>query len=96
MVRNELFNLVTQIALRRTNTLAEDLADYWEVHDHIHIDAGARAAEWFEIDLDAGTVAQTLCDPEGFNEWVLEAEIDLKASDAEERAVVRPLRIRRR
>lgn len=96
MVRNELFNLVTQIALRRTSTLAEDLAGYWEVHDHIHIDAGARAAEWFEIDLDAGTVAQTLCDPEGFNEWVLEAEIDLKASDAEERAVVRPLRIRRR
>jgi hypothetical protein len=96
MARNELFALVTQIALRRTDTLAEDLAGYWEVHDHIHIDAGARAAEWFEIDLDAGTVAQTLCDPEGFNEWVLEAEIDLKASDAEERAVVRPLRVRRR
>jgi superfamily II RNA helicase len=96
MVRNEVFGLVTQIALRRTSTLADDLAGYWEVHDHIHIDAGARAAEWFEIDLDAGTASQTLCDPEGFNEWVLETEIDLKASDAEERAVVRPLRVRRR
>jgi len=96
LVRNELFRLVTEIALRRTDSLSEDMAGYWEVHDHVHIDAGARAAEWFEVDLDAGTAAQTLCDPEGFNEWVLEAEIDLEASDKEERAVVRPVRVRRR
>ncbi len=96
MVRNEMFQVVTELALQRSELLADDMADYWDDHDHVHIDAGARAAAWFEIDLDAGTASQTLCDPEGFNEWVLEAEIDLQASDAEERAVVRPVRVRRR
>ena len=76
--------------------LADDMAAYWDEHDHIHIDADARAAQWFEIDLDTGFATQTICDPAGFNEWVLDAEIDLEASDEEERAVVIPVAVRRR
>ena len=96
LVRNELFRLVTDIAHRRTNVLADDLAPYWEEHDHIHTDASARAAEWFSVDYETATASQTICDPKEFNEWVLEAEIDLAASDSEERAVVRLVSARRR
>ncbi len=96
LVRNELFRLVTELAHQRSDLLADDMAGYWDEHDHIHIDAAARSAEWFELDLDAGTASQTLCDPEGFNEWVLEADVDLAASDEEDRAVVRPVRVSRR
>ncbi len=96
LVRNEVFRIVTELAHRRTNMFEDDLEAYWHEHDHIHIDAAARSSEWIDIDLDSGRAVQTLCDPEGFNEWVLEAEIDLEASDAEERAVVRPTAIRRR
>jgi len=96
MVRNEMFRVLTDLAHRRGNLLAEHMAAYWDEHEHIHVDAAARAAEWVEIDLDSGRATQTLCDPEGFNEWFLEVEIDLEASDAEDRAVVRPVSVRRR
>ncbi len=96
LVRSELFRILTDLAHRRGQLPADDMAAYWEEHDQIHIDAAARAAEWVDIDLDSGRASQTLCDPEGFNEWVLEAEIDLPASDAEDRAVVRPIGVRRR
>ena len=72
------------------------LAWWGDEHDHIHIDADARAAQWFDIDLERGFASQTICDPARFNEWVLDAEIDLDASDAEERAVVIPVCVRRR
>ena len=49
-----------------------------------------------DIDLDAGFATQIICDPEGHNEWILEAEIDLDASDAQDRAVVVPVSVRRR
>ena len=96
LVRNELFRVVTELAHHREGELADDMAAYWAEHDHIHIDADARSAQWFEVDLDTGLATQTICDPAGFNEWVLDAEIDLEASDAEERAVVIPVSVRRR
>jgi len=95
LVRNEMFRVVTELAHRRYPALAEAMQPYWAEHDAIHIDAAARAADWFQLDLDAGTATQTLCDPEGFHEWVLDAEVDIEASDAEERAVVRPVNVRR-
>ena len=96
LVRNEMFRVVTELAHHREGELADDMAAYWVEHDHIHIDADARAAQWCEIDLDIGFATQTLCDPAGFNEWVLDAEVDLAASDEEERAVVIPVAVRRR
>jgi len=93
LVRNEMFRLVTELAFRRSGLLEADMAPYWESHDHIGIDGDARAGEWFSFDHGSGSARQILCDPEGHHEWVLEAEVDLAASDATERAVVRPLRV---
>lgn len=96
MVRNEMFRLVMELAGRRTSLLAEDIAAYWDEHEWIGIDAEARSSAWITIDLDAQMATQTLSDPDGHHEWVLEAEVDLEASRLEERAVVRPTSIIRR
>lgn len=96
LVRNELFRLVTELAGRRTDLLADDMAPYWDEHEWIAIDADARAAQWFDHTPGATMATQILVDPDGHHEWVIEAEIDLDASRNEERAVVRPLRVRRR
>ena len=96
LVRNEMFRLLTDIAHGRAGELADDVAAYWEEHTVMHLDADARSTNFIDIDLDAGLATQIICDPEGHNEWVLEAEIDLDASDSEERAVVIPVSIRRR
>ncbi|MEQ8840532.1 MAG: DUF3516 domain-containing protein [Acidimicrobiales bacterium] len=106
LVRNELFRFVTELANRRSALLADDIAPYWDEHEWIGIDADARSGEWFDFDRnadgsttpDASTcmATQTLLDPSGHHEWVLEAEVDLEASRTEERAVVRPVRVVRR
>ena len=96
LVRNEMFRLLTELASRRTGLLADDIEAYWDEHEWIGIDADARAGTWIDIDLDAQTATQILCDPDGHHEWVLEADIDLDASRSEDRAVVRPARVRRR
>ena len=96
LVRNETFRLVTELASRRTSLLSDDMADYWDEHDWIGIDADARSGEWFDFDRDAQSATQILMDPDGHHEWVLEAEVDLTASRTEDRAVVRPVRVIRR
>ena len=96
LVRNEMFRLVTELAARRTSLLSDDMADYWDEHDWIGIDADARSGEWFGFDRDAQMATQILVDPDGHHEWVLEAEVDLAASRTEDRAVVRPVRVIRR
>lgn len=96
LVRNEMFRLVTELATRRSDLLADDMVPYWDEHEWIAIDADARAAQWFEFSRDAQMATQILVDPDGHHEWVLEADVDLDASRAEERAVVRPRRVRRR
>ena len=95
MVRNAVFGLVTDLAFGRGEPI-EGADEYWDEHDTIGVDADARATRWVDVDLDTGRVAQTLHDPDGDHEWVLDAEIDLDASRAEDRAVVRPRGIRRR
>jgi len=95
LVRNEVFRRVSELAFRTGDLLADQIAAYWDEHDEILVDADARASRWFDFDQQTGRVVQTLCDPEGFHEWVLEADVDFAASDAEERAVVHPVAIRR-
>ena len=61
-------------------------------------DAHARGGGFFLLDdsgADRWPVSQTIADPAGFNEWVLEGEVDLAASREEGRAVVRLGAIRR-
>ena len=95
MVRNEVFRLLTDLALGRGEPIP-GAPEYWEEHDAIGIDADARATRWVEVDLDAGWVRQTVRDPAGHDEWVLEAEIDLEASREQDRAVLRPAGVVRR
>jgi superfamily II RNA helicase len=96
LVRNEMFRLVTELAARRTELLADDMAAYWDEHDWIGIDADARSGQWFDFDPDAQMATQILVDPDGHHEWALEADVDLEASRSEDRAVIRPVRVTRR
>ena len=95
LVRNELFRTVTSLATRRQITPEiEGIEAYFRDHEAIEIDADARSSRWVVIDLQRGLATQTLCDPERYMEWVLEAEIDLTASRLEDRAVVTPIRVK--
>ena len=95
LVRNELFRTVTSLATRRQITPEiEGIEAYFCAHEAIEIDADARSSRWVVIDLQRGLATQTLCDPERYMEWVLEAEIDLAASRLEDRAVVTPIRVK--
>ena len=96
LVRNEMFRIVTELASRRTDLLADDMATYWEEHEWIGIDADARASAWFELTPDATMATQILMDPDGHHEWFVEAEVDLDASRSEDRAVLVPVAVRRR
>src|SRR5699024_93381 len=67
------------------------LGDYWDDHDTIGIDAGARSPQLLRIDQESTVwqVRQTLADPAGDHDWGIDAEVDLAASDAIGAAVVR-------
>ena len=81
--------------------VAEAIAPYWDDFAEIPTDAHARGAGFFVLDdsgdtgADAWPVTQTVADPDGFHEWVLEGTVDLTASREEGRAVVTLKAIRR-
>ena len=77
------------------DALDEAMAPYWAEHDSLAIDAEARATRWAVIDDDARRITQTLLDPAGHREWVIEAEIDLPESRARQQAAVLLRSIRR-
>jgi len=110
MVRNELFRWVGLLARHKAGELVRSLPDpgpwtadelveqmsrYWDDHDTIVIDGEARSKNWISIDLASRSVRQTICDPDGFNEWVIEARIDIDASSDKQQAVVVPVGVRR-
>ncbi len=79
------------------------LGDYWEEHDRIGTDQDARGPQHLHIEETTGPapgvadsdedvrlwrVRQTLADPAGDHDWVIEAEVDLDASDRVGEAVV--------
>lgn len=83
---------------RSADDVTEAIAAYWEEHTVMPTDAHARGGGFFVMDdsgADRWPVSQTIADPEGFNEWVMEGEVDLAASREEGRAVVRLGAIRR-
>ncbi|MBK8468356.1 MAG: DUF3516 domain-containing protein [Actinomycetales bacterium] len=64
------------------------LGDYYDDHDEIGLDADARGPANLVVgpdpDPEAGrrwVVRQTLADPAGDGDWVIEAQVDLDASD---------------
>ena len=78
--------------------IGEAIAPYWEEHTVMPTDTHARGGGFFVLDdsrADRWPVSQTIADPAGHNEWVLEGEVDLAASRDEGRAVVRLGAIRR-
>ncbi len=110
MLRNEMFRWVTVLARHKAGELVRSLADpgpwtpdlvveqlhdFWDEHESIAIDGDARSKQWLNIDMLSGRIRQTICDPDGFNEWVIDATIDLVASSNEQRAVVVPIDIHR-
>ncbi len=85
----------------KAEVVAEAIAPYWDDFAEIPTDAHARGAGFFVLDdsdgtgADAWPVTQTIADPDGFHEWVLEGTVDLTASREEGRAVVTLKAIRR-
>ncbi len=85
------------------------LGDYWEEHDRIGTDQDARGPHHLHIEETRGPapggpgdgevrlweVRQTLADPAGDHDWVIEAGVDLDASDRVGAAVVQATALRR-
>lgn len=98
MVRNAAFRRVELLARRDFAGLgdldagsgwdaarwAQAAAGYFAEHDSVGIDAHARSGELFGIEAEGRTwkVTQTLDDPAGYHEWVIQFEVDLDRSDA--------------
>ena len=104
LVRNSLFRRVELVARRRwwalgeldadsgwdAETWADALAPYFDEHDTVLTGADARGPALLSIDPASGVwrVRQTLDDPAGDHDWVIDAEVDLAASDEQGEAVV--------
>jgi hypothetical protein len=61
----------------------EAIEAYYAEHDRVDLGADARGPTFLEVEVDARTwrVRQTLSDPQGHRDWVIDAVIDVDASD---------------
>ena len=81
----------------------EALGGYWADHDEIGTDADARGPQHLRVVPAPATdelprrwlVTQTLADPAGDHDWVLEVTVDLDASDAAGEPVLATTALRR-
>lgn len=77
----------------------EAIEGYYEEHERLLTDADARGPALLAVDKAHATgewrAVQTLHDPEGHHDWVIEAVVDLPASDEAGEAVVRTGTMRR-
>ncbi|ABL81994.1 MULTISPECIES: DEAD/DEAH box helicase [unclassified Nocardioides] len=73
------------------------IEDYFAEHDRVRLDADARGPSLLRIAPSARTweVVQTIHDPAGHHDWVIEAEADLDASDEAGELVLRTVAMRR-
>ena len=73
------------------------LEGYYAEHDEIRLDADAHGPALLSVEETGRTwpVRQTLHDPAGHHDWVIEATVDLDASDAVGEAVVLATALRR-
>ncbi len=111
MIRNEVFGWVQLLARRAHAELTarlpgprnwteadidQAMSEYWAEHDVIEIDGEARASRWVSVDDRTGLVVQTLHDPDGYHEWVIDARVDRGRSRVRQQVVVELIGIRRR
>ena len=75
----------------------EALEAYYAEHDRVLLDADARGPALLAVTGSGRRwqVTQTIHDPEGHHDWVIEAEADLDASDEAGELVLRALAMRR-
>ncbi len=66
--------------------LRETFTDYYQDHGFIRLDPEARSTKYFR--LETGKIEQTLVDDQDLNDWQVVFNIDLAASDQEERVVL--------
>ena len=61
----------------------EAIEAYYEEHDRVVLDADARGPALLRVEVEGRTwrVRQTLSDPEGHHDWVIDAVVDVDASD---------------
>ena len=61
----------------------EAIEAYYDEHDRVGLDADARGPDLLHVEVEgrAWKVRQTLSDPEGHHDWVIDAVVDLDASD---------------
>ena len=73
------------------------IEDYYAEHDRVLLDADARGPALLQVTPSGRTwrVTQTLHDPAGHHDWVIEADADLDASDAAGELVLRTAAMRR-
>jgi hypothetical protein len=74
---------------RSAEDVVEAMAPYREEFGDVLVDAAARSGELFHFDRPTGRVTQILHDPDDSNEWRIEAIVDLDASRAESRVMLR-------
>jgi superfamily II RNA helicase len=103
LVRNAVFRRVELMALRRWIDLGEldpefgqdaweeAVRAYFDEHDVLGTGPDARGPALFSVAEEPGrwVVRQTLDDPRGDHDWVLDATVDLAASDVAGTAVLR-------
>jgi hypothetical protein len=104
LVRNALFRRVELAALERYDELGEldgesgwtaerwreALAGYFDEYDEIGTGSAARGPAFLQIDAgeQVWTVRQVFEDPDGDQDWGIDATVDLAASDEAGTAVV--------
>ncbi len=73
------------------------LEEYYAEHGTVGLDADARGPALHRVEVEGRTwrVVQTLADPEGHHDWVVEATVDLDATDAVGELVLRTTAMRR-
>jgi superfamily II DNA/RNA helicase len=73
------------------------IEDYYAEHDFVGIDADARGPDLLVIEKGSRTwpVRQTIADPAGHRDWMIEAEVDLDASDEVGELVITTTAMRR-
>ena len=73
------------------------IEEYYAEHDRVLLDADARGPALLRVEETGRTwrVTQTIHDPEGHHDWVIEAEADLDASDETGELVLRATAMRR-
>nr|WP_028652029.1 DEAD/DEAH box helicase [Nocardioides halotolerans] len=92
----ELADPPLEVVMTRTDWDA-GLEGYYADHDEIRLDADARGPDLLSVEATGRTwaVRQTLHDPAGDHDWVIEATVDLDASDVAGEAVVLATALRR-